>query len=79
MNDLDNRDVGVVIYQIEIYYDHLMRTRDTGRHFLKLRKVKVQRHLGVDSLIRHGEEYTKPGIFDTAPNFREPGTYYDDV
>jgi hypothetical protein len=79
MNDLNDRDIEEVVYQIEIYYDHLMRTKGIGHHFLTLRKVKVQRHLSVDSLIQHGEEYTKPELFDIAPNFREPGTYYDDV
>lgn len=78
MNDFDDRDIENVVYQIEIYYDHLMRTKGTGRHFLKLREVEVQRHLGVDS-IRHDEEYTKPELFDIASNFREPGTYYDEV
>lgn len=79
MNDFDERDIEEVVYQIEIYYDHLMRTKGTGRHFLKLRKVEVQRHLGVDPMIQHGEEYTQPELFDIAPNFREPGTYYDEV
>jgi len=79
MNDLDDRDIEEVVYQIEIYYDHLMRTKNTGRHFLKLRKVEVQRQLSVDSMIRHGEEYTKPELFDVAPNLRDPGTYYDDA
>jgi hypothetical protein len=68
-----------VVYQIEIYYDHLMRTKGTGRHFLKLRKVEVQRHLGVDQIIQYGEEYTQPELFDVAPNFREPGTHYENV
>ncbi|WP_042664900.1 hypothetical protein [Haloferax sp. ATB1] len=79
MNDFDERDIEEVVYQIEIYYDHLMRTKGTGRHFLKLRKVEVQRHLGVDPMIQHGEEYTQPELFDIAPNFREPRTYYDEV
>lgn len=78
MNDLADRDIEEVVYQIEIYYDHLMRTKGTGRHFLMLRKVEVQRHLSVDSMIRHGEEYTNPELYTIAPNFREPGTYYDD-
>ncbi|WP_367996038.1 hypothetical protein [Haloferax volcanii] len=79
MNDFDERDIEEVVYQIEIYYDHLMRTKGTGHHFLKLRKVEVQRHLDVDPMIQHGEEYTQPELFDIAPNFREPGTYYDEV
>jgi hypothetical protein len=78
INDLVDRDIEEVVYQIEIYYDHLMRTRGTGRHFLMLRKVEVQRHLSVDSMIQHGEEYTNPELYAIAPNFREPGTYYDD-
>ena len=77
MNDFHDRDVEEVVYQVEVFYDHLMKTKGTGRQYLKLRKVEVQRHLGVDSLIRHSEEYTKPELFETASNLREPGTYYD--
>jgi hypothetical protein len=79
MNGFDDRDIEGVVYQIEIYYDHLMRTKGTGRHFLKLRKVEVQRHLSVDQMIQHGEEYTQPELFEIAPDFREPGTYYENV
>jgi hypothetical protein len=77
MSDLYEEDIEEVVYQIEIYYGHLMRTKNAGRHFLNLRKVEVQNELGVDSLIQKGEEYTKPELFDIAPNLREPGTYYD--
>lgn len=85
MNDFDERGIEEVVYQIEILYDHLMRTKGTGRHYLKLREVEVQRSLSVDSLIQHGEviqhreEITAAELIEEADNFSVPGTYYDDI
>lgn len=79
MNDFDDRGINEVVYQIEILYDHLMRTKGTGRHFLKLRELEVQRHFSVDSVIQHGEEITDAELIEKAGNFREPGTYYGDI
>lgn len=79
MNDFDDRGIDEVVYQIEILYDHLMRTKGTGRHFLKLRELEVQRHFSVDSVIQHGEEITDAKLIKKADSFREPRTYYDDI
>jgi hypothetical protein len=79
MRDFDDRGIDDVVYQIEILYDHLMRTKGTGRHYLKLRELEVQPELSVDSVIQHGEETTDPELIEQAGNFREPGTYYDNI
>jgi hypothetical protein len=77
MSDFNDRGIEEVVYQIEILYDHLMRTKGTGRHFLKLRNIEVQPNLSVDSVIQHGDETTAPELIEEAGNFRQPGTYYE--
>lgn len=77
MSDLNDRGIDEVVYQIEIQYDHLMRTKGTGRHFLKLRQLEVRPELSVDSVIRHGEKTTDLELTEQAGNLRKPGTYYE--
>lgn len=79
MSDFADKDISEVFYQIEIMYDHLVPTKDTGRHFLKIRELDVRPELSVNSVIKNGEKTDNGEIIDEADNFRKPGTYYRDV
>jgi hypothetical protein len=73
-------DLGVdkVIYQIEIYYDHLMRTKGTARIYLRPKQSKIRGGMGVNTFVENSDNYTNTDIFGSSSNFRRSGTYYDD-
>jgi hypothetical protein len=77
--ELSQRGGRTVYYQVEISFEHQMKTRGRGRFYLPARETYIENEVHISTLLDREDSRELVLHQATSMGFEEPGMYFDEA